>query len=59
MKPTGFTKCIKFARTALNYPMDFWTKNVNFYLDGTGFTHQHNPHDEARFTINDGLEGKI
>ena len=26
------------------------TKNVNFYLDGTGFTHKHNPHDEARST---------
>ena len=50
MKPTDFTKHVKFAQTALKYPMDFWTKNVNFYLDGTGFTPKHNPHDEARST---------
>ena len=42
MEPTDFTKQIKFARTALKYPMDFWTKNMNFYLDGTGFTHKLN-----------------
>ena len=50
MKPTDFTKRMKFARTALKYPMDFWTKNINFYFDGTGFIHKHNPHDEARST---------
>ena len=50
MKPTDFTKQMKFARTALKHPMDFWTKNMNFYLDGTGFTHKLNPHDEARST---------
>ena len=35
---------MKSERTALTYPMDFWTKNINFYLDGTGFTHKHSPH---------------
>ena len=48
MKPTVFTKRMKCSRTALKYRMDFWTKSINFYLDGTGFTHKHNPHDEAR-----------
>ena len=43
-------KCMKSARTALTCPMDFWTKNINFYFDGTGFTHRHSPHDEARST---------
>ena len=47
MKPTDFTKCTKFAQTALKYPMDFWTKNINFYLYSTEFTHKHNPHDEV------------
>ena len=50
MKTTDFTKCMKFAWTALKYPMDFLTKNINFYLDGIGFTHKHNSHDEARST---------
>ena len=35
---------MKSERTGLTYPMDFWTKNINFYLDGTGFTHKHSPH---------------
>ena len=35
MKPTDFTKPMKFAWVALKYPMDFLTKNINFYLDGT------------------------
>ena len=34
------------------------TKNVNFYLDGTGFTHKHNPHDEARSTETIAWRGK-
>ena len=41
MKPTDFTKQMSFTRPAnygMKYAMDFWTKNVNFYLDGTGFT---------------------
>ena len=50
MKPTDFTKRMKFARTALKYSVDIWTKNINFYLDGTVFTHKHSPHDEARST---------
>ena len=38
MKPTDFTKRMNFTRVALKYTMDFWTKNYNFYLDGTEFT---------------------
>ena len=42
MKPTGFTKPMNFTRPVnygMKYAMDFLTKNVNSYLDGTGFTH--------------------
>ena len=58
MKPTVFTKRMKCSRTALKYRMDFWTKSINFYLDGTGFTHKHNPHDEARSTETIAWRGK-
>lgn len=50
MKKKDFTKRLEFAREALNRPKDFWMKDINFYIDGTGFTHKTNPHGEARAT---------
>ena len=50
MKLTDFTKRVRFGWTALKCPMDFCTKNINFYLDVTGFTHKRNAHNEARST---------
>lgn len=31
-----------------NYPANFWTDHVSFYLDGTGFAHKTNPLDQAK-----------
>lgn len=50
MKPKDLQNRLKFARTHRNKPLDFWKKNINFYLDGKSFTHKTNPHDEARST---------
>ena len=49
MKPTDFTKRMKYARTVSKYPTYFWTKNITFYFDGT-YLHRYNSHDEARST---------
>ena len=50
MKRSDFQKRLAFARSALRFPKNFWMNRINFYLDGTGFTHKTNPHDEARST---------
>lgn len=50
MKNTDLHKRLAFARNARKLPKNFWMKHINFYLDGTGFTHKTNPHDEARST---------
>ena len=50
MKGKDFAKRLQFAREKILLGKDFWMKNINFYLDGTGFTHKTNPHDEARST---------
>ena len=40
---------LKFARKIRRkLPKDFWTKDVEFYLDGASFTHKMNPFDQAR-----------
>lgn len=50
MKGQDFAKRLKFAKEKITYGEDFWMTKINFYLDGTGFTHKKNPHDEARST---------
>ena len=40
---------LKFAQTVRQkLPKDFSTESVRFYLDGTSFTHNMNPFDQAR-----------
>jgi len=41
-------KRLKFARVALKFDSEFWTKQITFYLDGVSFSHKYNPYAEAR-----------
>lgn len=42
-------KRLSFAKLCKkNYPANFWTENLSFFLDGTGFAHKTNPFDQAR-----------
>ncbi len=42
-------KRLKYAREMKKTTTaDFWTKEVSFYLDGSGFTHKYNPCENAR-----------
>ena len=39
----------RFARyMKSNFPMDIWTHDICFYLDGVSFVHKYNPWDQAR-----------
>jgi len=50
MKRKDLQERMQFARKFGNKPAEFWKRNINFYLDGTSFTHKSNPHDKARST---------
>ena len=39
---------LKFARKMIKYPLEFWTHEIDFYLDGVGFAHKRDPTSEAR-----------
>lgn len=41
-------KRLKFARENVNKPVQYWTEEIDFYLDGIGFAHKRHPAGEAR-----------
>ena len=44
-------KRLRFCRKVKRVLSDtFWRVGIGFYLDGVGFVHKRNPHDEAKST---------
>ena len=49
MRNDDLKKRLDFAKYYKNnYPANFWTDHVSFYLDGTGFAYKTNPLDQAK-----------
>ena len=49
MRKDDLKKRLDFATYCKNnYPANFWTDHVSFYLDGTGFAYKTNPLDQAK-----------
>ena len=49
MRKDDLKKRLDFAKYCKNnYPANFWTDHVSFYLDGTGFAYKTNPLDQAK-----------
>lgn len=47
MNAQDLKKRVKFARKVKRVNPAIWTEGISFYLDGVGFVHKTNPHDEA------------